>query len=374
MGVSDSSNAGPEPATPESPEPATSRNPEPAAIRCEAVRKVFRTHRREQGFAGILRGFLRREVVEITALDRVDLAIEPGEFVGLIGPNGAGKTTLIKALVGILPVSEGRATLFGRDSFHLAERHKSRLSLVMGQRSQLWWDLPPIDSFLLLREIYQVDRAVFDRRVAEYAERLDVTEQLTIQLRHLSLGQRMKMEIIGAFLHDPEIVFLDEPTIGLDLVSSETIRSFLVEVNRGGNGRAAPGATIVLTSHDMEDIEETCERLVILDDGRVLFDGDLVDLQRRIVGKRSVKVHLDPAADALLEAGGEVLDGGLARFGAKLVQRAPLTLTFVVPAERTQAFVRHLFELIEIRDLTIEREPLEQLIKEIFLGREVPGP
>jgi ABC-2 type transport system ATP-binding protein len=235
----------------------------------------------------------------------------------------------------------------------------------------------------LLREIYRVDRSVFERRVAEYTERLDVTEQLRIQLRHLSLGQRMKMEIIGAFLHDPEIVFLDEPTIGLDLVSSETIRKFLVEVNqgrnerggpgRGGTGRSGRGATIVLTSHDMEDIEETCERLVILDDGRILFDGDLVDLQRRIVGKRSVQVHLDPSAEERLARGDEELQAGLARFEAELVHSAPLTRTFIVPAERTQAFVGHLFELVEIRDLTIERQPLEQLIKEIFLGREVPG-
>ena len=343
---------------------------EPATIRCENVQKVFRTYRRQKGFAGILRNLFRRETVEVTALADIDLAIEPGELVGLIGPNGAGKTTLVKALVGILPVTGGRATLFGRDSFHLAERHKRRLSLVMGQRSQLWWDLPPIDSFRLLREIYQVDRDVFERRVKEYAERLDVSDRLAIQLRHLSLGQRMKMEIIGAFLHDPEIVFLDEPTIGLDLVSSEPIRTFLVELNQGGNGRAANGATIVLTSHDMEDIEETCKRLVILDAGRLLFDGDLMDLQRRIVGKRSVEVHLDPSSAEAAQAGSP-LERELAAFGAELVQRAPLTLTFIVPAERTQAFIRRLFELVEIRDLTVERQPLEQLIKEIFQGREV---
>jgi ABC-2 type transport system ATP-binding protein len=167
------------------------------------VRKVFRTYRREPGLAGALRNFFRRETLEVVALERVDLAIRPGEFVGLIGPNGAGKTTLVKALCGIVPVSSGRATVLGKDSFHLGDAEKRRLSLVMGQRSQLWWDLPPIDSFRLLREIYQVEPDTFERRVREYAERLDVTDRLTVQLRHLSLGQRMKMEIIGAFLHDP---------------------------------------------------------------------------------------------------------------------------------------------------------------------------
>jgi ABC-2 type transport system ATP-binding protein len=350
---------------------------EPAAIACQGVRKVFRTWRREPGLRGVLASFVRRQPVDFVALDGIDLAIEPGEFVGLIGPNGAGKTTLVKALVGILPVSQGRATLFGRDSFHLADRHKRRLSLVMGQRSQLWWDLPPIDSFRLLREIYQVERTTFERRVREYAQRLDVADRLTVQLRHLSLGQRMKMEIIGAFLHDPEIVFLDEPTIGLDLVSTETIRGFLVELNRGGPraaGGPGCGATIVLTSHDMEDIEETCERLVILDAGRVLFDGDLVELHRRIVGRRAVQVHLEPDSPHR----GGVLQGERARelgsFGAELVTAAQLSLTFAVPAERTQPFVRRLLELVAVRDLSIERQPLERLIKEIFRGRTAAAP
>src|SRR5262249_3934675 len=155
------------------------------------------------------------------------------------------------------------------------------LSLVMGQRSQLWWDIPAIDSFRLLKEIYQVDAARFERRVAEQAERLGVRDRLEVQLRQLSLGERMKMEIIGAFLPDPQVVFLDEPTSGLDLISQETLRSFPREINR------TTRATIVLTSHDMADIEATCERLVILDAGAVLFDGPLADLQRRLRGRRA---------------------------------------------------------------------------------------
>ena len=327
-------------------------------IRCQSVDKTFRVYHRKEGLRGILSNFLHREFVDVNALQGIDLEIEAGEFVGLIGTNGAGKTTLVKCLTGIVPVSAGRASLFGQDSFHLRDEHKRKLSLVMGQRSQLWWDLPPIDSFKLLREIYEVEAAVFAERVETYARRLQVTRQLTVQLRQLSLGQRMKMEIIGAFLHDPTVVFLDEPTIGLDLVSRETIRSFLREINRERS------ATIVLTSHDMEDIEETCKRLLILEDGKMLFDGDLVELQRSIVDERAIEVHLVPGSREWTEE----LDAELLPFGARVVKTAPLSLTLLVPSARSQDLIKRLLDLLEVRDLNVERRPLEQLIREIFEG------
>jgi len=338
-----------------------SESDEAPIIACRAVGKVFRTYRRRAGLVGIWQNFFDRQYEDFTALADVGLEIRPGEFVGLIGANGAGKTTLVKCLTGIIPVSRGRAELFGQDSFHLTDEHKRHLSLVMGQRSQLWWDLPPLDSFKLLQEIYQVPEADFRRRLDDYAERLDVVDRLEIQLRQLSLGQRMKMEIIGAFLHRPDVVFLDEPTIGLDLISQDTIREFLTELNR------ERGTTIVLTSHDMEDIEETCRRLLILAEGRLLFDGDLVDLQRRVVKERAVEVHLEPGSKGWRTE----LDAELEPYGATLEQRGPLSLLFVVPTGRTQAFVKHLFDLLEVRDLTIERKPLEHLIKEIFATNEV---
>jgi ABC-2 type transport system ATP-binding protein len=335
--------------------------PAETLIECAVVGKVFRTWRREKGWRGVWTSFFAREPVDYVALERIDLRVGRGEFVGLIGPNGAGKTTLVKVLCGIVPTTSGRATVLGRDSFELDDARKARIALVMGQRSQLWWDLPPIDSFHLLREVYQVERATFERRVGEYAERLGVVDRLTVPLRHLSLGQRMMMEIIGAFLHDPLLVFLDEPTIGLDLVSRETIRRALVELNRDR------GATIVLTSHDMEDIEATCQRLVILSEGRILYDGDLVALQRRIVGRRAIEIHLEPGSRGLEALGA----GELAAFGAEVAVVAPLALTFLVPAERSQALIRHLLATLEIRDLAIERQPLESLIKEIFARKSL---
>jgi len=333
--------------------------PNDPVIRCEAVRKEFRVHQRAPGLRGILQSFVRRRYRSVVALDGVGLAIDEGELVGLIGENGAGKTTLVKCLTGIVPASSGTAELFGRDAFHLANRHKERLSLVMGQRSQLWWDLAPLDSFELLREIYSVDRADFRRRLDEYAERLDVAAQLTVQLRRLSLGQRMKMAIIGAFLPAPDVLFLDEPTIGLDLIARDAIREFLVEINR------ERGATIVLTSHDMEDIEETCERLLILDAGRLIFDGDLVELRHRLLSARAIEVHLQPHGRGWSPELGPELEP----FGAELVKHGALALTFVLPAERTQPFLRRLLELVDVRDLTIERQPLEHLIREVYGGR-----
>ena len=327
------------------------------------VAKVFRTFRRQPGWRGLVDNVARRRYEAIEALRGVSLSVQPGEFVGLIGANGAGKTTLVKCLTGIVPVSSGSARLFGADSFQLRDEHKRRLSLVMGQRSQLWWDLPPLDSFRLLMEIYQVPQADFRTRLAEHARRLDVEAQLEVQLRQLSLGQRMKMEIIGAFLHAPDLVFLDEPTIGLDLVSRATIRSFLIELNR------ERGTTVVLTSHDMEDIEETCKRLVILQQGQLLFDGDLIALSHRISSERAVEVHLEPGRPGWRPEHGE----DLARFGARLIRQAPYSLAFVVPAERTQAFVKRLFDLYAVRDLNIEREPLEQLVREIFATRGLPA-
>jgi len=334
---------------------------ESRVIECQKAGKVYRTRVRGEGALGLWAGFFRRRVQEHVALRGIDLTVGQGELVGLIGENGAGKTTLVKCLTGIIPVSQGSARLLGRDSFQLTRAEKQRISLVMGQRSQLWWDIPAIDSFRLLKEIYQVDGATFDARVREQAERLGVADRLGVQLRQLSLGERMKMEIIGAFLHEPQVVFLDEPTIGLDLISQETIRRFLRDINR------TLGATIVLTSHDMADIEETCDRLLILDAGSLLFDGALSDLQRRLVGRRSVEVQLEPSSRGWSPELRREID----RFGAALVREAPLVLTFEVPAGQARPFIQHLFDLFQVRDLSVERQPLEHLVKEIFRSGEI---
>ncbi|MEM1449301.1 MAG: ATP-binding cassette domain-containing protein [Planctomycetota bacterium] len=333
------------------------------AIEARGVRKVFETFERAPGLLGIVKNFVAREKVEITALDDVDLVVHPGETVGLIGANGAGKTTLVKVLTGIVPASSGVARLLGEDSFHLRDAEKRRLALVMGQKSQLWWDLPPIDSFQLLREIYSIDPADFDARLEQYTEMLDVKDRLKIQLRQLSLGQRMKMEIIGAFLHDPDVVFLDEPTIGLDLVSRETIRQFLVHLAE------TRGVTFVLTSHDLEDIEETCRRIVVLDAGRVAFDGDLATLSRQVTGKRAVEIHVDPHT----QVDEARVATEIAPLGAEISGRTAGALTVVVDAERLAELVPVLFATLDVRDVSVERQPLEHLVKEIYRRSDRAG-
>lgn len=342
-------------------------------LEAQGVGKVFETFERAPGLLGVFKNFVARKKVEVTALSGIDLSIMRGETVGLIGANGAGKTTLVKILTGIVPASTGKATLLGRDSFNLSNAEKSRLALVMGQKSQLWWDLPPIDSFHLLREIYSIGRDVFDARVQAFTRMLDVEDRLKIQLRQLSLGQRMKMEIIGAFLHDPDVVFLDEPTIGLDLVSRETIRQFLVQLAEDR------GVTYVLTSHDLEDIEETCRRIVVLDEGRVAFDGDLAGLTSKVAGKRAVEVHVEPGGVEDLTA----LELALAPFGGEVTGRAADSVTVLVDAARMRNVVPVLFENLAVRDLSIERQPLEHLVREIYsrsgragagLGRGAPVP
>ncbi len=347
---------------------------EAPVLEARAVGKVFETFERAPGMLGVLKNFVARKKVDVTALADIDLSIHRGETVGLIGANGAGKTTLVKILTGIVPASSGEARLLGRDSFNLTNAEKSRLALVMGQKSQLWWDLPPIDSFHLLREIYSIDSGVFESRVQAFTRMLDVEDRLKIQLRQLSLGQRMKMEIIGAFLHDPDVVFLDEPTIGLDLVSRETIRQFLVKLAE------ERGVTYVLTSHDLEDIEETCRRIIVLDEGRIAFDGDLAGLTNQVAGKRAVEVHVEPGGTKNLGP----LEAALAPLGAEITARAADSVTILVDAVRMRDVVPVLFENLAVRDLSIERQPLEHLVREIYSqsgragaslarGREGPG-
>lgn len=327
-----------------------------AILEARGVVKEFVTFERAPGLRGIVKNFVARERKTVSALAGVDLTIQPGETVGLIGANGAGKTTLVKVLTGIVPATSGDARLFGVDSFSLGDAEKRRLALVMGQKSQLWWDLPPIDSFHLLREIYGVEESVFDERVRAFTRMLDVEDRLGIQLRQLSLGQRMKMEVIGAFLHDPDVVFLDEPTIGLDLVSRETIRGFLVRLSE------ERGVTYVLTSHDMEDIEETCKRIVILDRGAVAFDGARTELAARVTGLRAIEVHVDPRAEVDLEA----LREALGAHGAEVQGKSAGTVRVLSSQEALDAVLPALLARLDVRDLSIEREPLEQLVRNMY--------
>ncbi|GAA0244478.1 ABC transporter ATP-binding protein [Cryptosporangium japonicum] len=285
-------------------------------------------------------GRFRRERRTVSAVDGVDLRIEPGEMVGYLGPNGAGKSTTLKMLTGILTPSSGTVRVCGLDPVPERARLARRIGAVFGQRSQLWWDLPLAESFTLLRSVYRVPPTDHAKRLAECRDLLDLDEFLATPVRQLSLGQRMRGELTAALLHDPELLFLDEPTIGLDVVSKEAVRGFLAELNQ------RYGTTLVLTTHDLADIERLCGRLVVVDHGRVVHDGTLAALHERYGSRRRLVVELDEPHERLdvpgattesVEADGRrqtlVLDGPLPAVVAAVAAAAPLRdLKVVEPA------------------------------------------
>ncbi len=250
-------------------------------IEVRDLTKTFTVRKKRQ------KGHILREKTTVRALNGVSFSVEKGELVGYIGPNGAGKSTTVKLLSGILVPDSGQATVGGRVPWEDRKRHVSRIGVVFGQRSQLWWDVPVIDSFSLLRDIYCLEEAAWRRRLGELTERLDLGDLLTTPLRQMSLGQRMRAELCGSLLHRPELLFLDEPTIGLDSVSKLALRDFLREENR------RDGTTILLTTHDMEDVAALSSRVMVLGHGSKLFDGPLEDLLARYDTLRAVTVRFE---------------------------------------------------------------------------------
>src|SRR5947208_3043419 len=240
-----------------------------AAIETRELTKVYRTYKKAPGIWGALKGLGRRRYDETRAADGVSFSIEEGEFVGFLGPNGAGKTTVLKMLSGLLNPTSGSARVLGFTPWERRDEMKRQFALLMGQKNALWWDLPARESLELNRAIYGIERGAFTRVVGEMTELLDVKEKLDVMVRELSLGERMKMELIAALLHSPRVLFLDEPTIGLDVTSQKKVREFLRHYNRERR------IVTMLTSHYMQDIEELCARVIIIDSGRIFFDGPL---------------------------------------------------------------------------------------------------
>src|ERR1700682_4269273 len=257
-----------------------------AIIATRELRKVFRAVKRHPGALGALRTLLSREYVDRVAVEGVSMSLEAGELVGYIGPNGAGKSTTIKMLTGILVPTSGEVVVAGLGPYRERERHARNIGVVFGQRSQLYWDLPLIESFELLRAIYNVPRARYKANMAHFTELLEMGEFLNTPVRQLSLGQRMRGDFAAAMLHDPEILYLDEPTIGLDVVAKHRVRDFLREMNR------QEGATVLLTTHDMSDVEQLCSRVLIIDHGTLLYDGTLDAIRDRLGTERTLVVDL----------------------------------------------------------------------------------
>jgi ABC-2 type transport system ATP-binding protein len=317
------------------------------AIRVTDLRKTFRVPVREAGLAAAARSLFRREHREIHAVDRIAFDIEPGEVVGFLGPNGAGKTTSLKMLSGLLYPTSGEATVLGYTPSRREADYLRRITMVMGNRNQLQWDLPALDSFDLIRAIYRLEPGAFRETRDEFIDLLDLRELVTKPVRNLSLGERMKMEFVGALLHRPQVLFLDEPTLGLDVTMQKRIRTFVAEYNRRF------GATVLLTSHYMADVQALCRRVIVIHHGRILFDGALAELSNRFDSTKTIGVTLADATTDL-SAYGEVLS----------VEEGRVVLR-VSRAEAPEVTTRLLRDL-PVADLTIEDPPIEDVIERVF--------
>lgn len=253
-------------------------------IKVQALRKTFTSQVKEPGLMGSLKGLVKRETKSKDALKSVNLEIQQGEIIGLIGANGAGKTTLVKILAGIVHPTSGEATVLGFRPWERNNEYRKQMSLIMGQKAQVWWDLPALDSFLLLKEIYQIEDSLYKKNLEFLADTLQIHDQLKVQVRRLSLGERMKVELMAALLHNPRVIFLDEPTIGLDISAQKAVREFMK------NYQQEFKPITILTSHYMEDIKELCPRIVIIKEGEFVYDGALSKVQRLMGDEKVLSV------------------------------------------------------------------------------------
>ncbi|MEY2881293.1 MAG: hypothetical protein RLZZ15_3673 [Verrucomicrobiota bacterium] len=328
-------------------------------IEVSHLTRVFRTYKKKPGFWGGVKGLFHREFEETRAADDVSFSIGEGEFVGFLGPNGAGKTTTLKMLSGLIYPTSGTARVAGFDPTKRENAYRRLFALVMGQKNQLWWDLPAIESFNLLRAIYAIPEAQFKATLDELLALLDVGKKLNVMVRELSLGERMKMELIAALLHRPRVLFLDEPTIGLDVVSQKAVRQFLRDYNRQHR------VTILLTSHYMADIQELCERVVVIHKGKKIYDGALDRLENAGGAKKKIVTFLPAVAGA---AGGAFPDTWRSVHGeTKRGDDGKFTLR--VPAENIAAVSQEILGAGPVADITIEDVPLEDVIAELFQSR-----
>ena len=323
------------------------------AIYVHKLTKIYRTYQKEAGFWGAFKGLAHRRYKETAAAKEVSLSVQEGELVGFLGPNGAGKTTVLKMLSGLLYPTSGEATVLGYTPWKRQNEFKREFALILGQKNQLWWDLPASESLELNRVIYGLDRATAQKTIDELTELLDIRDKLDVMVRELSLGERMKMELIAALLHRPKVLFLDEPTIGLDVLSQKKVREFLREYT------ARNRITTLLTSHYMQDIEELCDRVIIIDHGQVFFDGALQDIIDRLATHKIVTLSRRkglPSVD--FTPYGEILEKSSDQVRLK------------IPRKQIVAASRDLIAALEVDDFTVEDVPIEDIIREVFATRQ----
>ena len=330
-----------------------------AVVDVRDLRKTFRVTEREEGLAATLRSFVRRRRKDVNAVAGITFRIEPGEVVGFLGPNGAGKTTTLKILSGLLYPTAGEARVLEYVPWRRENAYLRRMTLLMGNRSQLVWDIPAADSFRVLQEIYRVPEAQFRATVGELTELLELADLMHKPVRNLSLGERMKVEFAAGLIHSPAVAFLDEPTIGLDVSMQARIRRFIAEYNR------RTGATVLLTSHYMDDVVALCKRVIVIHHGRLLYDGPLANLSERMAPYKVIAVTLHDGEAASIDLGsyGSVMSREEGRVTLKVDRQ--------VAPERTARLVNDLGE--RIADISVEDPPIEEVIDRVFSANEVVG-
>jgi ABC-2 type transport system ATP-binding protein len=317
-------------------------------IEVEGLSKTYRVFQKQEGLLGAIRGLYRREYKEVKAVDKIDFTIEPGEMVAFLGPNGAGKTTTLKMLSGLIYPTGGDARVLGYTPWKREDAFRRRFALVMGQKNQLWWDLPAEDSFQLHREIYSIPREQFDRTLGELVELLGVGKLTRQPVRELSLGERMKMELIAALLHGPQLLLLDEPTIGLDVVAQGAIQKCLRDYHE------KRGVTMLLTSHYMRDVEALCDRVVVITHGTIVYDGPLAGIVERFGESKLVKLQFEGAAPEGLERYGEV------------VRREGPFADVRIERSRVAGALADVLNRNALADISVEDPPLEDIIAKVF--------
>jgi ABC-2 type transport system ATP-binding protein len=320
-------------------------------IEVEGLAKEYRVYDKPEGLWASVRGLFHRESRTISALRGVDLQVRRGEFLAMLGPNGAGKTTFLKLLSGIITPTRGTARVLGHVPWERTDDFRRRFALVMGQKNQLWWDLPAAESFRLHQEIYRIEPARFTRIRDELVEMLDVGRLLGQPVRELSLGERMKLELVAALLHEPEVLFLDEPTIGLDVVAQHTIHEFLQTVQR------QRAVTVILTTHYMKDVAALCERVVVVTRGSILYDGSLEQIVDRFTTHKVVTLDFESAPPL----------AQIERFGFPCEVRGP-RVTLRIDRTRIAAVLPQLLADRQIRDVSVEDVPLEEIVASLFRG------
>jgi ABC-2 type transport system ATP-binding protein len=322
-------------------------------ITVDHLSKSFEYYRKELGLGNSFRNLFHRQKLVKDAVCQISFQIDEGEMVGFLGPNGAGKTTTLKMLSGILHPTGGRAEVLGFTPWERKKAFKMQFAIVMGQKGQLWWDLPANESLYLNKCIYEVEDAVYQSTLAELTELLDVKDLLSVQVRRLSLGERMKMELIAALIHKPRLIFLDEPTIGLDILSQKRIRQFLRYYNQQKK------ATVILTSHYMEDIEDLCRRAIIINQGQIVYDGDLLRVNDAFSQTKVIRLKLS----------GTVGEAELAQFG-RVKECSEFTATLEVPRQDLKERSKAILDRLPVLDFNIEDIPVEEGIALLYQRRE----